>query len=186
VRFISNHNSGRMGVAIAEAAWRRGARVTLIAGPLSIPLPVGPRHVAVQRTEDLLNAVASVLPDADELDIAAAPSDLRAARASGRKLKREGKEMTLELVANSDILRETIDRRRPGSVMVGFALETDDVLANARAKLASKSLDVLVVNDAREAGAGFGVATNRVTILDREGTEEVLPLLDKSAVADEI
>src|SRR5690606_38934097 len=90
VRFISNHSSGRMGVAIAEAAWRRGARVTLIAGPLSVALPVGPRHVAVQSTEDLLNAVASVLPDADVLVLAAAPSDFRAARASDRKLTRQG------------------------------------------------------------------------------------------------
>lgn len=186
VRFISNHSSGKMGIAIAAAAWRRGARVTLIAGPLSVPVPTGPTLVNVTSTVEMHDAVSSVLPDADVLIMAAAPSDFRAAAASDRKIKRGTGDLSVELTANPDILRGTAARRRAGSVIVGFALETDDVLANARVKLESKNVDLLVVNDAREAGAGFGVDTNRVTILHRGGGEDALPLLSKPAVADEI
>ena len=186
VRFVSNHSSGRMGTAVAAAAWRRGARVTLVAGPLSVGVPTGPHVVHVTTTMEMHHAVASLLPDADVLVMAAAPSDFRAAGASDRKIKRGSGDLSVELTPNPDILRETADRRRAGSVTVGFALETDDVMANARGKLASKNVDLLVVNDAREAGAGFGVETNRVTILHREGGEDVLPLLSKYHVADEI
>lgn len=186
VRFLSNHSSGRQGVALAEAAWRRGARVTLVAGPLTVPLPVGPTHVPIENTRELHDAVASLLPDADVLIMAAAPSDFRPGTVAERKLKRGDGGRTIELRPNPDVLRETRALRRPACVVVGFALETDDVLANARTKLTSKDLHLIVVNDAREAGAGFGVPTNRVTILGRDGTEESLPLLDKREVADRI
>jgi phosphopantothenoylcysteine decarboxylase/phosphopantothenate--cysteine ligase len=187
VRFISNRSSGRMGVAIAAAAWRRGADVTLIAGPLSVPAPVGVKHVEVETTQEMHQAVERSLSDADVLVMAAAPADYRPASVSAHKIKKSGGGRTIELVENADILVGTRESRRDGAVVVGFALETDDVIDNARRKLSSKSLDLIVVNDATEAGAGFGVDTNRVTIISRDRDEpERLPLLSKQEVADEI
>ena len=187
VRFISNHSSGKMGVAIAAAAWRRGATVSLVAGPLSIAVPVGVKHVGVESTEEMLAAVAGELPEADVLVMAAAPADYRPAEQSATKIKKTGAPLSLELHETPDILAGTVGSRRTGCVVVGFALETNDMLANARRKLHAKSLDIVVLNSAAEPGAGFGVDTNRVTILTR-GTEqpEELPLLDKRDVADEI
>jgi phosphopantothenoylcysteine decarboxylase/phosphopantothenate--cysteine ligase len=187
VRFISNHSSGRMGVAVAAAAWRRGAEVTLVAGPLAVPAPVGASLVHVESTEEMRAAVERALPAADVVVMAAAPSDYRPARRSDAKIKKTGEARRLELEENADILASTRSARRDGAVVVGFALETDDVLDNARRKLASKSLDLIVVNDAREPGAGFGVSTNRVTLLSRDSdTPEPLPLLGKDEVADAI
>jgi phosphopantothenoylcysteine decarboxylase/phosphopantothenate--cysteine ligase len=187
VRFISNHSSGRMGVAVAAAAWRRGAKVTLVAGPLEVPAPVGVSHVHVDSTEEMRAAVERVLPDADVVVMAAAPSDYRPAHRAEAKIKKSGESRRLDLEENADILASTRSSRRAGAVVVGFALETDDVLENARRKLASKSLDLIVVNDAREPGAGFGVSTNRVTIVARgSDAPEPLPLLAKDEVADAI
>ena len=187
VRFISNHSSGRMGVAVAAAAWRRGAGVTLVAGPLAVPVPVGIAHVPVESTEEMRSAVERALPEADVVVMAAAPSDYRSAHRADAKIKKTGEARRLELEENADILASTRAARRDGAVVVGFALETDDVLDNARRKLASKSLDLIVVNDAREPGAGFGVSTNRVTILARgSDAAEPLPLLAKDEVADAI
>jgi phosphopantothenoylcysteine decarboxylase/phosphopantothenate--cysteine ligase len=187
VRFISNHSSGRMGVAVAAAAWRRGAEVTLVAGPLAVPVPVGISHVNVESTEEMRVAVERALSSADVVVMAAAPSDYRPAHPADGKIKKTGKAVRLDLEENADILASTRDARRAGAVVVGFALETHDVLENARRKLASKSLDLIVVNDAREPGAGFGVSTNRVTILARgSDTPEPLPLLTKGEVADAI
>jgi phosphopantothenoylcysteine decarboxylase/phosphopantothenate--cysteine ligase len=187
VRFISNHSSGRMGVAVAAAAWRRGAEVTLVAGPLAVPAPVGVTHVPVESTEEMRVAVERALPEADVVVMAAAPSDYRPARRADAKIKKTGEERRLDLEENADILASTRGARRDGAVVVGFALETDDVLDNARRKLASKSLDLIVVNDAREPGAGFGVSTNRVTIVTRgSDAPEPLPLLANEEVADAI
>jgi phosphopantothenoylcysteine decarboxylase/phosphopantothenate--cysteine ligase len=187
VRFISNHSSGRMGTAIAAAAWRRGAEVTLVAGPLSVPVPTGVRHLAVESTSEMRDAVERELVGADVLVMAAAPSDYRPAQAATSKLKKSGTTRTLELVENPDILLSTRGARSGGAVVVGFALETDDVLANAQRKLAAKGLDMIVVNDATESGAGFGVETNRVTILSRDSDRpDALPLLGKNEVADAI
>jgi phosphopantothenoylcysteine decarboxylase/phosphopantothenate--cysteine ligase len=189
VRYLSNRSSGRMGVAIAEAAWRRGAEVTLVAGPLAVQIPLQLRHVAVETTAQMRDAVARALPDADALVMAAAPADFGAAAPAASKIKKAAATRSLELSPTSDILVETRGARRPGAVIVGFALETDDVIANGRAKLDAKALDMIVVNDAHEPGAGFGVDTNRVTILSREGSgvrEEALELMPKSDVADAI
>ncbi|MDB4915757.1 MAG: phosphopantothenoylcysteine decarboxylase/phosphopantothenate/cysteine ligase [Gemmatimonadetes bacterium] len=187
VRFLSNHSSGKMGVALAAAAWRRGANVTMIAGPLSVALPTGVRVVAVESTEEMLAATAGELPNADVLIMAAAPADYRPMERADGKMKKTGAPRTLELAETPDILRSTIAHRRDGAIVVGFALETDDMLVNARKKLASKALDMVILNSAREAGAGFGVDTNRVTILTRgDDLPEELPLLDKRDVADEI
>jgi phosphopantothenoylcysteine decarboxylase/phosphopantothenate--cysteine ligase len=161
--------------------------VTLIAGPLSVALPVGVTHLPVQSTTEMRDAVAERLGTADVLVMSAAPADYEpSARAPG-KLKKTGRARSLDLRETPDILVTTRDARRPGTVVVGFALETDDLLANARRKLDGKGLDIVVLNAANEPGAGFAVDTNRVTIVQRGAKEpEQLPLLDKRDVADAI
>jgi phosphopantothenoylcysteine decarboxylase/phosphopantothenate--cysteine ligase len=183
VRFVSNHSSGKMGTAIAAAAWRRGADVLLVAGPLQVPVPAGVTALHVETTQQMADALAAQLPRADVLVMAAAPADFRAASVAEQKIKRTGAGLSLALEPTPDILASTRERRRPGSVAIGFALETTDGLANARRKLESKSLDLIVLNDATEPGAGFGVDTNRVTLVSRDG-DESLKLMAKSAVAD--
>lgn len=186
VRYLSNRSSGKMGVAIAEAAWRRGATVQLVAGPLGVE-PVAPLAVTpVTTTQEMCDAVAGALADADVLVMAAAPADFRPVTVAGSKIKKSGAPEAIALAPTPDILRETRTARRPGAVMVGFALETDDILANGAQKLEAKGLDLIVVNDAREAGAGFEGDTNRVTFLSRAGASEALPLLSKREVADAI
>jgi phosphopantothenoylcysteine decarboxylase/phosphopantothenate--cysteine ligase len=188
VRYLTNHSSGRMGVALAAAAWRRGAEVVLIAGPLQVPVPPGPRVVPVETTQQMHEAVADALPEADLLVMAAAPADFRPAQVATQKIKRGEGARSIALTPNADILAGTRALRRAGAVIVGFALETTDLEANARRKLAAKELDLIVLNDATEPGAGFGVDTNRVTLLarDGDGTPEALPLMPKSDVADAI
>jgi phosphopantothenoylcysteine decarboxylase/phosphopantothenate--cysteine ligase len=187
VRFLSNHSSGKMGVAIAAAAWRRGASVTLVAGPLQVAVPPGITHVAVESTEEMRDALRARLGEADLLVMAAAPADYRPAQRSSSKIKKTGGTRALDLEETPDVLGSTRDVRRPGAVMVGFALETDDLIANAERKLDKKGLDLIVLNDATEPGAGFGVDTNRVTFLTRNGgAPERLPLMPKTAVADAI
>lgn len=187
VRFISNHSSGRMGVEIAAAAWRRGADVTLVAGPLAVPAPVGVTLVPVESTEQMRDAVAKHIVQADVVVMSAAPADYRPAEQASSKLKKTGGNRTIELLETPDILRSTVEARRKGAVVVGFALETDDLVANAKRKLDSKALDLIVLNAANEAGAGFGVETNRVTILRRgSSAHEELPRQHKREVADAI
>jgi phosphopantothenoylcysteine decarboxylase / phosphopantothenate---cysteine ligase len=186
VRFISNRSSGKMGVAIAASAWRRGAEVTLVHGPLEVSLPVGPHAVAVETTEALCEAVGELLPVTDALVMAAAPGDFRAATPAANKIKKSSASLEIALARTPDVLAETRTMRREGSIVVGFALETDNAIENARVKLAAKELDAIVVNDAREPGAGFGGDTNRVTILFADGREDALPLLSKDEVADAI
>jgi phosphopantothenoylcysteine decarboxylase/phosphopantothenate--cysteine ligase len=186
VRFLSNHSSGKMGVAIAAAAWRRGAVVTLIAGPLQVAPPHGVRVVPVESTEEMRDAVGAALPTTDVLVMAAAPADFRARTVASKKIKKADKTEAVALENTPDILKATRDQRKPGAVIVGFALETDDVLAHAADKLAAKGLDLIVVNDAREAGAGFGGDTNRVTFLAPNAPADALPLLSKHDVADAI
>ena len=186
VRFISNHSSGKMGVALASAAWMRGADVSLVAGPLAIATPVGPRVVSVETTDDMAREVGKLVPKADVLIMAAAPADFRPTRAAPSKIKKGTSAPSLSLTNTPDILKTTVAKRKKGAVVVGFALETDDVLANGAKKLKDKSLDLIIVNDATEPGAGFGVDTNRVTLIGRDGKAEPLPLLSKRDVADAI
>lgn len=186
VRFLSNRSSGRMGVAVAEAAWRRRAETVLIAGSLAVDPPPGVRLLRVETTDEMCRAVAEELPRADVLVMAAAPADFRPASVATSKIRKGGDPSAIALEPTPDILLATRGARRAGAVIVGFALETDDVLANARAKLDRKGLDLIVVNDAREHGAGFEVATNRVTLLARDGGVDALPLLQKREVADAI
>ncbi len=186
VRYISNHSSGRMGVAVAAAAWRRGAEVTLVHGPLAVPAPAGVRTVAVESTEQMRDAVALALAEADVLVMSAAPSDFRPREASTGKIKKDAGPPTIELEGTPDILMSTRDARRAGAVIVGFALETGDPVPSATDKLVRKELDIVVANDATESGAGFGGDTNRVTIVARDREPDALPLLSKTEVADHI
>jgi phosphopantothenoylcysteine decarboxylase/phosphopantothenate--cysteine ligase len=186
VRFISNRSSGKMGVAIAAAAWRRGADVTLVAGPMSVPAPVGVVTREVETTEEMAAAVEQELAKAHALIMAAAPADFRAEEPATSKIKKKSAPRSVALTPTPDILAATRKARRKDAVIVGFALETDDVLRGAREKLEAKALDLIVVNDAREPGAGFEVDTNRVTLIGRDGKEEALPLLAKEEVADQI
>ena len=184
VRFISNHSSGKMGVAIARAAWRRGADVTLIAGHVDVPLPGELTTVKAETVEEMSKCVAKALPSADVLVMAAAPADFRPAEKANVKIKKGRGGAGIELEQTEDILRSTILKRKKKSLIVGFALETGDGVRNARDKLKSKDLDLVVLNDATEPGAGFGVDTNRVTLIDRAGKEEELQLMSKIDLAE--
>ena len=184
VRFLSNHSSGKMGVAIARAAWRRGADVTLVAGHVDIPMPAEVRSVRAETAEEMSRAVGSELPSTDVLIMAAAPADFRPAAKAGEKIKKGKSAPTIVLEHTDDILKSTIAKRKKNSLIVGFALETNDGLANAISKLKGKQLDLIVLNDATEAGAGFGVDTNRVTIIDRDEQKEELEIMSKTDLAD--
>lgn len=186
VRFISNRSSGRMGVEIASAAWRRGASVTLVAGPLEVAEPVGPAIVRVETTAEMCESVAQSVRDGDVLIMAAAPADFTPVAPANHKLKKADAPDRLQLTRTDDILRVTRPLRKTGMVVVGFALETGDARAEAKRKMEEKGLDFVVANDALEAGAGFVVETNKVTILSVDGGETALPLLSKRAVAEEI
>ncbi len=184
VRFLSNRSSGRMGVEIAAAAWRRGADVTLIAGPLEVPMPTGVHVVSVETTQEMEQAVRNALPAAALLVMAAAPADFYVEHVADRKLKKRDRPDSLALAATNDILSITRAERAPGAVIIGFALETHDLLNEGHRKLADKGLDMIVVNDATEPGAGFATVTNRVTLLDRDGGQEDLALMSKRDVAE--
>ncbi|HEX5633692.1 MAG TPA: bifunctional phosphopantothenoylcysteine decarboxylase/phosphopantothenate--cysteine ligase CoaBC [Gemmatimonadales bacterium] len=186
VRFITIRSSGKMGYRLAEAAWERGAEVLLISGPATLPAPEGVTVERVESTADMEAAVRAALPTADVLVMAAAPADFRPLNPCDTKQPRIDGELSLPLAPTRDILQATLEARRPGAVIVGFALETGSAEERGRAKLARKSLDLIVVNDALEPGAGFEVETNRVTLLDRHGGRQVLPLASKRAVADAI
>jgi len=186
VRVVTNRSSGKMGYHLAAAAWERGAEVVLVSGPAQLLAPPGVTVIRVESTAEMEAAVAESLPASDVLVMAAAPADYRPAEPSGAKRPREKGTLTLEFAPTPDILGGTLAARKAGSVIVGFALETGDAVSKGRAKLAKKKLDLIVVNDALEPGAGFEVETNRVVILDRDGGEQVVPLAHKRAVADAI
>jgi phosphopantothenoylcysteine decarboxylase/phosphopantothenate--cysteine ligase len=186
VRLVTNRSSGKMGFRLAEAAWRRGAEVRLITGPSGEPEPAGITLQRIETTAELGSAVAAVLPATDVLIMAAAPADYRPAQQLERKNPRGNGRLRLELEPTEDILLATRELRKPGSVTVGFALETGDAESGGRAKLERKQLDLVVINDALEPGAGFEVDTNRVLILDREGGRFVVPFGSKAEVAERI
>jgi len=186
VRVVTNRSSGRMGYRLAEVAWERGAEVVLVSGPSQLPVPVGVECVRIETTEEMEAAVRAALPASDVLLMAAAPADYRPAAPADAKRPRQEGALTLELEPTADILLGTREARKPGSVIVGFALETGDALAKGRAKLARKQLDLIVVNDALEPGAGFEVETNRVVIVSPEGPDIEVPLASKRAVAEAI
>jgi phosphopantothenoylcysteine decarboxylase / phosphopantothenate---cysteine ligase len=186
VRVVTNRSSGKMGYRVAEAAWERGADVVLITGPTALAAPIGVRVLRVETTKQLEDAVRAELPAADILVMAAAPADFRPSDPSENKRARNDGALAIPMEPTDDILSATRGQRRPGSVTVGFALETGDALAKGRAKLERKDLDLIVVNDALEPGAGFEVDTNRVALLGREGSARILPLQSKRDVAEAI
>ncbi|HEY8415617.1 MAG TPA: bifunctional phosphopantothenoylcysteine decarboxylase/phosphopantothenate--cysteine ligase CoaBC, partial [Thermaerobacter sp.] len=186
VRFISNRSSGKMGFALAEAARDRGARVTLVSGPVALPDPPGVEVVRVETARDMLEAVLARAGEADAIIKAAAVADFRPARPSAHKLKKSSVAPVVELEPNTDILRELGRRKRPGQVLVGFAAETRDLLDNAQRKIREKNLDFIVLNDVSQPGAGFEVDTNIVTLVFPDGRAEPLPRMSKREVAEAI
>ena len=187
VRFIGNSSSGKMGRALAAEALRRGARVTVISGPVAISYPAGADVVGVTTALEMRDEAVSRFPDADIAVMCAAVADYRPASCADHKIKRSGvDEMTLTLVRNPDIAATLGAMKRPGQRLVGFALETDHAEDNGRGKLASKNLDMIVVNSLEDAGAGFGVDTNRVTMLTADGRRLQGALKSKDGVAADI
>jgi phosphopantothenoylcysteine decarboxylase/phosphopantothenate--cysteine ligase len=184
VRYISNRSSGKMGYAVAAAARRRGAHVTLVSGPTALTPPAGVVFVPVQTAEEMREAVLQHLAGTTIVIKAAAVADYRAKRPAAAKIKSK-QDLTLELTPNPDILAE-VAGRRTGAFVVGFAAETHDVVANARAKLGAKGIDLLVANDVSQEGIGFDADDNQVLLIDRWGGERALPRLTKAAVADAI
>jgi phosphopantothenoylcysteine decarboxylase/phosphopantothenate--cysteine ligase len=188
VRFISNHSSGKQGYALAQAALDAGAEVTLISS-VNLPTPVGATLKPVTSAQEMRQAVLEAVSGADVLIMAAAVADYRPQQAAEQKMKKTAEDFTLTLTRNPDILAEVgAGRRQIGRpyFVVGFAAETQDVLAHAQAKLEAKNADMLVANDITEAGAGFGTDTNRVTLLFRDSPPRPLPLLSKTQVAEAI
>ncbi|HXG03563.1 MAG TPA: bifunctional phosphopantothenoylcysteine decarboxylase/phosphopantothenate--cysteine ligase CoaBC [Candidatus Binatia bacterium] len=184
VRFLSNRSSGKMGYSLARAATRRGAQVTLVSGPTALVPPSGVAFVPVQTAEEMREAVLHHAAEATIIIKAAAVADYRARHPAATKIKGR-RELTLELTPNPDILAE-VAARASGAFIVGFAAETDQVLAHARAKLQAKNVDLLVVNDVSQGGIGFDAEDNQVLLLDRWGGERALPRMSKVDLADEI
>ena len=183
VRHIGNRSSGKMGYAMAEAARDRGAEVRLITAPTSLPEPVGMEIVHIETTVQMKAAVAKAVAQADALIMAAAVADYQSQSIAKAKIKKESSpSLTLELIRTPDILTEV----KGNFLKVGFAAESEDIVANARQKLEKKRLDIIIANDITDKDSGFGVDTNKVTLIDRNGRVESLPLLTKREVADKI
>lgn len=185
-RVLTNRSSGKMGFALARAAWREGAEVTLIHGPTTIEPPPFVDTVEVRTTADLAGAVAEALPGAAQLWMAAAPADFRPAEESATKIKKDEWNGRLELERTEDVLARAVVEREEGTTIVGFAVETDDVEARARAKLESKGCDFLVVNDPTRDGAGFEHDTNRVLVLGADGSRKEFGTMSKRALGHEL
>ena len=185
VRFISNRSSGKMGYAIAEAAHRRGAEVHLISGPATVAPPVEIECNYVETALEMLEAVSKVFDQADVVVMAAAVGDYRPQTFSDQKIKKTADQMTISLEKNPDIAK-TLGERKQHQILVCFAAETENVLEYAYQKLINKNCDLIAANDVLAEGAGFSGDTNIVTLLDREGKREQLPLLSKREVADVI
>ena len=185
VRFITNHSSGKMGYAIARAAMLRGADVTLVTGPVSIAPPPFVRVVPVLSAEDMFQAVTSVSDRQDAVIKAAAVADYTPLSVSDQKVKKKDGEMSIELKRTKDILKFLGEHKPDGQFLCGFSMETENMLQNSRKKLAQKHVDMIVANSLRTSGAGFGTDTNVVTLITRDGEEE-LPLMSKDEVAHQI
>ncbi len=185
VRFLTNRSSGKMGYALARAAWRRGAEVTLVSGPTALPDPYGVEVIRVRTALDMLSALWERFPQADALLMAAAVGDYRAESLAEQKMKRGPQAVRVNLVQNPDILRE-VGKLKTHQVMVGFAAETGEFITEARRKLREKNLDLIVANDVNRPESGFAVDTNEVTLIARDGEPVPLPLMSKDEVADRI
>jgi len=182
VRHIGNRSSGKMGYAIAEAARDRGAEVKLITAPTSLPEPIGIEVTHIETAIQMKEAVAKAVAQADVLIMAAAVADYQPKEVAKAKIRKEAPSLTLELIRTPDILTEV----KGDFLKVGFAAESEDVVENARQKLEKKQLDLIVANDITDKESGFGTDTNKVTLIDRNGKVDTLPLMTKIEVADRI
>ncbi|MBQ8148609.1 MAG: bifunctional phosphopantothenoylcysteine decarboxylase/phosphopantothenate--cysteine ligase CoaBC [Lachnospiraceae bacterium] len=185
VRFISNHSTGKMGYAIARVAMERGADVTLITGPVSIAPPPFVKVINVVSAEDMFRAVQKHSPEADIVIKSAAVADYTPAAVAEEKIKKQDSDSSLELVRTTDILKWLGENRKDGQFLCGFSMETENMLENSRAKLIKKNIDMIVANNLKVEGAGFGVDTNVVTLITKEDTVE-LPQMSKEAVAEKL
>ena len=182
VRFITNHSSGKMGYAIAKAAALRGAEVTLVSGPVSLTPPLGVKLVPITSAHDLFCAVTAVSEEQDIIIKAAAVADYRPLTVSDEKIKKADNDLSLSLARTEDTLQYLGDHKPDGQILCGFAMETSDLENKARAKLAKKNLDMIVANNVKVAGAGFGTDTNVVTFITADSTEQ-LEIMSKERVA---
>ena len=186
VRYLTNDSSGKMGYAIVRQAIRRGAKVTLVTGPVQLTVPEGAQAVPVETTQQMHDAVLGLCAEQDILIQAAAPADFRFVNPSDQKIKKQaGHTLILEMTENPDIAAAVGEQKRPGQVLIGFAAETQNLLENARAKLQKKNLDMIVANDVTLPGAGFHVDTNIAALITKEGVLE-RPLQTKFQLADDI
>ncbi len=184
VRFLTNRSSGKMGVAVARRAALRGAEVTLVAGPLKVPIPGGVRHVPIRTAQEMKDQALGCFPDMGVVIKAAAVADFRPAHESSLKIKKIDTESCIVLTENDDILAAMGRSKSSGQILVGFAAETNDAILNGRSKLKEKNLDLLVLNDVTKPGAGFDCDTNIVRLLHRSGAEEQFDIMPKEKVAD--
>lgn len=185
VRYLTNHSSGKMGYAIAREAMLRGAEVTLISGPTALKPVPGVKLVPIVTAQDMLEAVQVSLPETDILIKAAAVADYRPAAVSDQKLKKQDGELSIPLERTTDILAWVSEHRHPGLFVCGFSMETENMLENSRKKLQKKHLDMIVANNLKTQGAGFGVETNVVTLITQDNIQE-LPLMGKDEVAGKL
>lgn len=188
VRFIGNHSTGKIGYAIAEHLARQGAEVTLVSGPTSLAVPaVGKiQRVQVTSAQEMLEACTANFQDSDILVMSAAVADYTPIQVAEQKIKKSDSQLHIELEKTTDILATLGAQKKPGQLVVGFALETQNELENAQGKLARKNLDFIVLNSMRDSGAGFAHDTNKVTVVKRSGEQLHFPLKSKSAVAEDI
>ncbi len=185
VRFISNHSTGKMGYAIARCAMERGAEVTLISGPVNIQPPMFVHVINVVSAKDMYNEVMKVSSDMDIIIKSAAVADYTPQKVSNEKIKKSENDMDLKLDKTDDILRKLGEIKRENQFICGFAMETENLLENASAKLVKKNVDMIVANNLRTEGAGFGTETNIVTLIKKDGNIE-LPIMTKDEVAKAI
>ncbi len=187
VRYMTNDSSGKMGFAVAEAAQRRGAQVTVVAGSVTAPIPANCETVRVESTQDLYDTVTALSPQMDVVIQAAAPADYRFTTTYEEKHKKahDGQPFVVELVENPDVAAAVGAAKKPGQTLVGFAAETENLHANAQKKLAKKNLDLIVANDVSQPGAGFNVDTNIATLITAKGMIEC-PLRTKKELAEDI
>ena len=183
VRYLTNRSSGRMGYAIARAAARRGAEVTLVSGPTALPRPGYLEIVDVESAQEMFEAVIARAPAADIVIKAAAVADYRPAAVADNKIKKKDGDLSIPLERTLDILGTLGKNKREGQFLCGFSMETENLLENSRAKLRKKNLDMVAANNVKVAGAGFGVDTNVLTLITADGEQE-LPLMSKDAAAD--
>ena len=185
VRFLTNHSSGKMGYAIAREAMLRGAEVTLISGPVALKPVDGVKLVPIITAQDMLEAVQKALPETDILIKAAAVADYRPSTVADEKLKKKDGELSIPLERTADILAWVSQNRHEGLFVCGFSMETENMLENSRKKLTKKKLDMIVANNLKTQGAGFGVETNVVTLITKDAVTE-LPLMGKDEVAGKL